>query len=149
MKKLILGLVLLLGTSLTAHDGGHGPFLTDSPVHGGVVAPVIQASNVKLGRKASLIYKGELLRSEDGTVRVYIYNAKMQILPLSQFDKKGIAILESKSKKGWDKKEFTLTLGKDSFVGVLPKGSIRKPYNIDVFVTEKGKKLLVAFDNLD
>jgi hypothetical protein len=149
MKKLILGLVLLLATSTAAHDEGHGPVLTDSPEHGGVVAPVIQASNVKLGRKAPLVYKGELLRSENGDVRVYLYNTKMKALPLSKFDKNAKAILESKGKNGWDKKEFSLALSSDSFIGTLPKGKFKKPYNIDVFITEKGQKFLIAFDNLD
>jgi hypothetical protein len=149
MKTLILGLVLVLSTSLLAHDEGHGPRLTDAPLYGGVVAPAIQASNAKLGRKAPLIYKGELLRSEDGIVRIYIYSTKMKPLSLSQFDKKGKAILETKGKNGWEKKEFSLTLVDNSFTGALPKGKIRKPYNIDVFVTEKGKALLLAFDNLD
>jgi hypothetical protein len=149
MKTLILGLVLLLSTSVMAHDEGHGPRLTDSPEHGGVIAPAIQASNAKSGRKAPLIYKGELLRSEDGTIRVYVYNSKMEALPLSKFEKNGKAILETKSKSGWAKKELSLTLAGDSFVGALPKGPIRKPYNIDVFLVEKGKTLLIAFDNLD
>ncbi len=149
MKKLILALVLGLSTSIAAHDGGHGPRLTDAPVHGGVIAPVIQASNVKLGRNAPLIYKGELLRSDDGTVRVYLYTPKMQLLPLSQFGKKGKAILESKGKNAWDKRELELTASGDSFIGKLPKGPIRKPYNIDVMITDQGKAIFVAFDKLD
>ncbi len=149
MKKLILALVLLASTAVFAHDGGHGPQVTDAPIHGGAVAPAIQASDAKLGRKANLIYKGELVRSEDGTVRVYVYTPKMKALSLSKFEKKGKAVLETKSKKGWDKKELELTLAGDCFIGALPKGSIRTPYNIDVFVTENGKKLLIAFDNLD
>ena len=149
MKVFILGLVLCMSTAVFAHDEGHGPLLTDSPEHGGIVAPAIQASHAKLGRKAQLVYKGELLRSEDGTVRVYVYNTKMESFSLAKFSKKGKAILEVKSKKGWEKKEFLLTLSEDSFIGILPKGPIRKPYNIDVFLTEKGQSLLIAFDNLD
>ncbi len=149
MKTLILGLVLVLSTLAIAHDEGHGPLITDSAKHGGVVAPAIQASHAKLGRHAPLIYKGELLRSEEGGVRVYLYTPNMQAFSLSKFEKKGKAILEFKTKKGWDKKEFSLTFSGDSFIGVLPKCTLRKPYNIDVFLTEGKKTLLIAFDHLD
>jgi len=149
MKILILVLAVALSTSIWAHDGGHGPRLRDAPIHGGVLAPVIHAENAKLGRNAPLIYKGELLRSDDGTIRVYLYTAKMKPLELSKFDKKGRAVLETKTKSGWEERELELTLSGNTFVGKLPKGLIRKPYNIDVFITENRKTRLVAFDNLD
>ncbi len=149
MKKIILFVLFVVSTSVWAHDEGHGPRLTDAPRYGGVVAPVIQAENARLGRKAPLVYKGELLRSEDGTVRVYLYTTQMKPLALPKFEKKGKAVFETKGNTGWEKQEFQLALTGNAFVGKLPKGNIRKPYNIDVLVTESGKTYLVAFDNLD
>lgn len=150
MKVLILVLAVVLSTAICwAHDEGHGPRITDAPIYGGIVAPVIRAEHVKQGRKAPLVYKGELLRSEDGTFRVYVYTPNMTPISLSKFEKKAKAIVETKAKSRWEKQEVTLTLSGNTFIGKLPKGPIRKPYNLDVFITENGKAFLVAFDNLD
>lgn len=149
MKITMLALVIALGSVVLAHDEGHGPRLTDASVYGGVVAPVILADHAKLGEKAVLVYKAELLRSEDGTLRVYLYTPKMRPLAASKFAKKAKAVLGTKGKMGWEEQPFDLILSGNAFVGKLPKGRIRKPYMIDVFITEGKTTYLVAFDNLD
>lgn len=148
MKRLFTFLTLLLSVNVLAHDEGHGPKLTDAPKQGGVVSPVIQASEAKLGSKAQLVYKGELVRSEDGTVRLYLYNSKMEPLPLSTFDKSAKAIVEVEKKKQVLTTPFELKLEGNSFVGKAPLPAV-KPFNIDVQLKEGDRKLLVAFDNLD
>jgi len=149
MKKTIGILITLLVASTSfAHDGGHGPKLTDTAKQGGVVSPVIAAKDANIGKKADLVYKAELVRSEDGTVRVYFYDKKMNPLDLSKFEKSIQGIVETMKKKKMSKTPFALKLEDNAFVGKAPKPA-SKPFNIDVHVKEAGKELLAAFDNLD
>lgn len=148
MKKFALVLALTLSTTALAHDGGHGPKLTESPKNGGVLAPVIKDSESKLGAKAKVVYKAELVRSDDGSVTIYIYDTAMNPLSLASFTKDAKADLEYKKKKKWTKESFALALEGDSFKGKAPKAS-RKPFNIDVHLNDGKDALLVAFDNLD
>ena len=147
MKKYLSLVLFFWGAMTLAHDEGHGPKLTDQPKQGGVVAPVVAAKDAKLGPKAALIYKGELVRTEDGSVKLYLYDAKMNALKLDGFGKTAKGLLETHGKKG-KRENFELKLEGDSFVGKAPQPS-KKPFNIDVVVTEKDQRLLAAFDNLD
>lgn len=148
MKFLItLITVLSLGHPVLAHDEGHGPKVTDAPKQGGVLAPIIEAKDSKLGKKAKLVYKAELVRSEDGTARVFLYDDKMNPLLLDGFEKKAGAILET-GKTKVKKVPFELTLAEDSFTGKIPTPS-SKPFNIDVTYKKGDLSLLSAFDNLD
>jgi len=146
-RKLTLAMVFI-AMSAVAHDGGHGPKLTDSPKQGGVVSPVIKASDVKMGAKAPLVYKAELARLEDGSVRVYLYDPSMNPLPLTNFTKTVKAVLEVFKKKQMTTTPFQLALEGDSFTGKMPTVTSR-PYNIDLVLQEGDRKLLAAFDNLD
>lgn len=148
MKQLILVGSLLMATLSFAHDEGHGPKLTDSPKQGGVVAPVIDAKEAKLGAKAALLYKAELVRLDDGTVRVYLYDQTMNPLSLEALNPTAQGVLETWKKKTATRKPFELKKESDAFVGQAPKATA-KPFNIDVTFQEKGRKLLAAFDNLD
>ncbi len=150
MKKILMAMMLVMAFSVTiaAHDEGHGPKLADVAKYGGAVAPAILAKESSLGRKAKLIYKGELTRSTDGTVRVYLYDTRMKPLMLSGFETTGKATLEVKKNSKWEKSVFALQKEGDSFVGKMPKVA-RKPFNIDVIVREGSRDLLIAFDGLD
>lgn len=150
MKKMIMGVILAvaMATAVAAHDEGHGPKLTDSGKYGGVIAPVIRVEEVSLGRKAKMVYKAELTRSQDGTIRVYLYDTQLTLLPITGFDTKASATLEAKKKRQWEKTPFTLKKEKDAFVGQMPVVS-RKPFNIDVTIRQGEQSFLVAFDNLD
>jgi hypothetical protein len=139
---------LFLSLSAFAHDEGHGPKLTDSPKQGGVISPVVKASEAKLGPKAVLIYKAELARLDDGTVRVYVYDQNMNPLPLTGFNKTAKGAVEMEKKKQTTKTPFELTLDGDSFSGKMPTITSR-PYNVDVVMQEGDRRLLAAFDNLD
>lgn len=147
----LMGVVLMTLMSTTAvfsHDEGHGSRLTDMPLYGGAVAPVIQAKDAVLGRRAKMLYKGELTRSGDGTIRIYLYDDHMKPLPLTGIQTKAKAILEVKKNKKWTQTTLELKKEKDTFVGHIPP-KMRKPFNIDVFLIQGNKELLVAFDNLD
>ena len=139
---------MVLTSQSFAHDEGHGPKLSDTGKYGGLVSAVVAKSDAKMGGKAPLVHKAELVRSSDGSTRVYIYDQNMSPLDLKSFAAKGQASLASKVKGKWKEVTFDLKKEENSFVGKMPKpGS--KPYNIDVTVLENGKELLTAFDNLD
>jgi len=131
-----------------AHDEGHGPKLTDTAKQGGVVAPVIDAKDADKGAHATLVYKAELVRSEDGTVRVYFYDKDMKPLSNTKLEKTANGIVEVIKKKEVTKTPFSMNLEEGAYVGKAPKAS-SKPFNIDVRVKEGERELLVAFDNLD
>lgn len=153
MKKMILSSLLLIASVAFPHDGGHGPKLIDAPKQGGKVAPVIAAADAGLGPKAPLIYKSEIVRDEDGTVKVYLYDKEMNPLPeakLSAFTKSGMATVEH-IKKGKIVKttKFSLELQGDAFVGKIGDLPKTPTFNVDVKVQEPGKDLLAAFDGLE
>lgn len=146
----LVALTLSLAAPSPAHDEGHGPKLTDAGKMGGVVTSVVAAKDAKLGPKAAMLYKAELTRAEDGTVRVYLYDAAMKPLDGARFGKDAKAVLIALKRKG--KKEtlspFKLLFKDGAFAGQAPKAA-SKPFNIDVTFTEGKEKLLAAFDNLD
>jgi len=150
MKYILTALLLAIGiiTPSMAHDEGHGPKLRDTAKYGGAIAPAILAKEITLGRKAKMVYKGELTRSQDGTIRVYVYDTHMKLLDLEKFDTTANATLEVKKNKKWSKTVFELQQKDNSFVGKLPPIS-RKPFNIDVILREGNRDILIAFDNLD
>ena len=147
MKKIFV-LTLALTINSFAHDEGHGPKLTDAPKQGGVVTSVVLAKDAKLGTKAELYHKAELVRSADGTVRVYFYDKAMNPLKAGTFSPAGKAILITSKKGKVTTQNFELKYGEDHFEGKSPRPS-RRPYNIDVKVMQGEKELLAAFDNLD
>lgn len=148
MKHLSWTLPLVLAAVAFAHDEGHGPKLTDQPKMGGVVTAVVEAKDAAKGPEAPLVYKAELVRSEDGKARVYLYDKDMTALDLSTFDKKAKGVVETIKKKKVSKVSFELALLDGAFVGRPPKPA-KKPFNIDVTLQEGKRKLLAAFDNLD
>lgn len=148
MKMTILALALVGASVANAHDEGHGPKLSDTGKYGGLVSGVVLKADAKKGAGAALVHKAELVRSADGTVRVYLYDDKMAPLDLKGFDAKGSASLAAKVKGKYKESSFSLEQKENSFVGKMPKPE-GKPYNIDVTVKENGRDLLTAFDNLD
>lgn len=155
MKTLkFLVLFLSVPVAIQAHDGGHGPKLTDVGKHGGVVTAVVAAEDRKLGPKAKLIYKAELLRMADRTIRFFIYDKNMNPLDMGKFDASAKGLIETEKKKKVKEQPFKLSLNpkcaakKACFMGKTPKPA-RKPFNIDIRFKEKGTELLAAFDSLD
>lgn len=146
--KTCLILLLTLGLSAFAHDEGHGPKITDAAKQGGIVAPVVLAKDAGLGTKAPMQHKAEIVRSQDGTVRVYFYDQKMEPLKVGILASKASGNLISGKKGKMTEQKFELQWKDDHYEGKFPKPT-RKPYNIDVKVMEGTTELLVAFDNLD
>lgn len=149
MKKAILTTIVTLGLSLTAqaHDEGHGPKISDTGKYGGVLASVVAKADAEKGAGAQAVNKAELVRSSDGTTRLYVYDSSMKPADLKGFDAKAAATLWSgKGKKA--KADFSLEQKDGAFVGTLPKVA-GAPYNIEVTLKKGGKDLLAAFSNLD
>jgi len=144
---LVLALVIFRLPAF-GHDEGHGPKLTDSGKQGGVVSPVVDMKDAKKGASAALVYKAELVRSDDGTVRVYFYDQYMKALDLSKFSPQADGVVEFKKGKKWEAGKFTLKATDGAFLGTVSKPKT-KPYNIDIHVKEGSRELLSAFDNLD
>ena len=148
MKKMIMALVMCASGLVLAHDEGHGPKLSDTGKFGGIVSAVVLKADAKKGAKAALVFKAELVRSADGTARVYLYDSTMKQLDLKGFDAKASALIITTIKGKSKETKFSLDLKDNSFIGKMPKIT-KKPYNIDVTVKQEGKDLLSAFDNLD
>jgi hypothetical protein len=148
MKALFISLAIYFSTGVRAHDGGHGPKLTDTGKYGGLVSAVVLKSEAKRGAEAALIHKAELVRSTDGTTRVYLYDTTMKPLEIKGFDLKASASLKAKVRGKWKTTEFSLEQKDGLFLGKMPKIEA-KPYDIDISLKQGGKELLSAFDNLD
>jgi hypothetical protein len=148
MKNLLTTIIMALAFTAQAHDEGHGPKLSDTGKYGGLVSAVVAKADAKLGAKAPLVHKAELVRAADGTVRIYLYDTTMKPLDLAGFDARGSATLAALVKKKYKDTDFKLELKDGSFTGKMPKPA-GKPYNIDITVKQNGKELLSAFDNLD
>lgn len=147
MKKFLV-LALVLSLNSFAHDEGHGPKLTDAPKQGGIVSSVVLAKDAGLGTKAEMKHKAEIVRSQDGTVRIYFYDKTMNPVKAGVLAPKAGGNLISGKKGKFTEQKFDLVWKDDHFEGKFPKPN-RKPYNIDVKVLEGTSELLVAFDNLD
>lgn len=149
MKYLILALMLLVTQGVLAHDEGHGPKLGDQPKFGGKVAAVINKDEVSKGTKAELLFKAELTKNSQNVVRVYLYDKDMKPLKDQEANSAtGELQFKDRKTKKWQSHEFTLNLKDGFFEGNLPTKP-RRPFNIDVTISGKDKKLFMAFDNLN
>lgn len=151
-QKLTLALLtiasLLISTTSWSHDEGHGPKLTDTGLFGGVVTAVVDESEREKGAHANLVYKSELVKSKDGTVRVYLYDKNLKKLDISNLQNEAQAVLIAFPEGKEVEKTFSLEKKGFYYQGKAPEAQT-KPYNIDVVFMGKDKKYLAAFDNLD
>lgn len=149
MKQLIFALALVASQGALAHDEGHGPKLGDQPKFGGNVAAVINKEEVSKGTKAELLYKAELTKNNQNVVRVYLYDKEMKPLKEQEFSSAaGELQFKDRKTKKWEGHDFTLEKKDGYFEGKLPT-SPRRPFNIDITIPAKDKKLFMAFDNLN
>jgi hypothetical protein len=152
MKKYLLTVfyILVLSAPLlsSAHDGGHGPKVTNVGLFGGLMTAVVSESDRVKGAHANLIYKAEIVKNLDGAVRIYLYDKKMKPLDLANFAKSADAVLISFVDGKEITSTFKLNLDKKNYLGTAPKPA-SKPFNIDIVFHENDKKYLAAFDGLD
>ena len=148
MKRLMLLPLLLSSVFALAHEGGHEPRFEEMTRESGPMAPVILASEAALGPKAALVYKAELVRSEDGGVTIFLYDSAQKPLKLADLSAKAKATVQTVKKGKTTKAPFELTLrSESSYVGMAPKAA-RKPYTIEVTFSEGKRKLSSVFENL-
>lgn len=148
MKMTITLIALLASLTAFSHDEGHGPKLVDSGKYGGVLASVIKEADISKGTKSERVYKAELVKSEDNEISVYIYDEKMNLIPMAKFHAEAKATLEIEKNHKFITEDFKLTAKANHFVGMSPKPQ-KRPFNIDVRIKEGNRTLFVAFDNLD
>ena len=146
-KSLIFSSALVFGSQSMAHDEGHGPKLTYTGKFGGLTSAVVEKKDASLGAKAKLQYKAELVRSNSGKVQVYLYDADMNPVDASAWNKNA-KVLAAPLKKGSKSKQFEVVFDGKAFTGNIPDG-VAKPFNLDFTFTAAGRELLSAFDNLD
>lgn len=143
----------LLISSLTfAHDEGHGPKLGDQPKFSGKVAAVINKKEINKGTKATMLYKAELTKNAKNVIRVYFYDKKMTLMKLDGITSaSGELLFKSRDRKKMENHKFKLKKvvekNTEFFEGTLPTKP-RRPFNVDVTLDEKDKKLFIAFDGL-
>lgn len=148
MKKILYALTLMFSLSVYAHEGGHGE-VAESGKFGGITAPVVSKTQAGMGDKAKVIFKSELVRSADGTLRIYLFDNKMNLLPLEAFSEKIDARLEVKKKgKFTYVGQFVLVKNGNHYVGKLPAIEY-KPFNIDLFFSHQKQQIFAGFSNLD
>jgi len=145
MKKWILA-VMAMSSIAFAHDGGHGPKAVETATQGGVRASVVNKSDANLGTKAEKRFSGELVRSEDGSVSVFVTDASEK--SVTGLNAKASAVLLFKKNKKLVSVPFELAYSVDSFKGKLPKPG-NKPFSIEVTFNDGKQELLVAFEYLD
>jgi hypothetical protein len=148
LRALVVITFLLSGSPMWAHDGGHGPKLSDTGRYGGLVSAVVDKKDAKLGAKARLVNKAELVRSPEGRIQIYLYDAEMKPVDASSWDKTVKVTMAIEKKGKWQTKDFDLVFDGKAFSGQMP-AVIGKPFNLDFIFKAKDKELLSAFDDLD
>lgn len=146
MKLLTLFTALLLSFSSFAHEG-HGEMPVEPAKYGGILGNVVsEAKMLAKNKNNPAVMKAEIVRSEDGTVRLYLYDLKMVQSKLEGISKDAKGIVENTKAKTKD--TFALQVHRDHFMGKIPKQK-KKPFNIYVTFSKGAEKLFVGFDNLD
>ncbi len=156
IKRLLLLPLLLAAVFAFAHEGGHGPIPDESrwskpersPREGGVLMPVVLAA--AKGPDSELIYNAELVRAEDGGVKIYLYDSGLQTLRLESLSDKAKGSVQTANKGRTTKASFELTLDRAlwAYIGKAPKAA-RKPYAVEVTFSDGMRKLASVFDRLD
>lgn len=146
MKFSAVLFTLFMSMNLLAHEG-HGEAPKDPSRFGGQLSNVVDATKVSKKEKNNPpIFKSELIRSEDGTLRLYIFDLKMKDTDLSSFSSKIEANVENTKNK--INLNFELEKHGNHFMGKMPKVN-KRPFNLYFKIKNKNQDLFVGYDNLD
>jgi len=146
VKLLTLFLALLLCFSSFAHEG-HGEMPVEPAKYGGILGNVVsEAEMLAKNKNNPAVMKAEIVRSEDGTIRLYLYDLKMAQSKLEGISKGAKGVVDNTKAKTKD--AFALQNHGDHLIGKIPKQK-KKPFNIYVTFSKGAEKLFVGFDNLD
>lgn len=146
MKMLTLVFALLMSLTAIAHEG-HGEMPVEPAKYGGVLGNVVSEKKMKAKDKHNpSLLRAEIVRSEDGTVRVYLYDMKMNALKTESFSSEAKGTVENKRAK--TDQSFTLKAHGDHYMGKMPKQK-KRPYNVYLTFKKGSESYFVGFDNLD
>lgn len=143
--KTIKLITLLVSFITFAHDGGHGPAISDESMQGGKVVAVIDYKEVNKGVHAQMLFKGEIV-IDDLTVKLYLYDKKMNEISLNKYPKIAEAIQIERGQES--SFQLNLSESKKFYIGKRTKNK-RVPYSIDVKIKKTGITYFAAFDGLD
>lgn len=146
MKIIILGLFAVFSFHLVAHEG-HGDVPTDPSKYGGQLGSIVDEVKVEKKIKDNPpLFKGELLRSENGSVRLYVFSNDMKPIDMASLaDQASGKIVNTKNKISLN---FSLEKKADHYLGKLPKIS-KRPFDLFISLRKGPQKLFIGFDNLD
>ena len=146
MKILTLVLTLFMSLSAIAHEG-HGEMPVEPAKYGGVLGNVVSEKKMKEKVKHNpALMKAEIVRSEDGMVRVYLYDLNMNAFKTESFSSEAKGTVENNRAK--TNQNFTLKAHGDHYMGKMPKQK-KKPYNVYLTFKKGSESYFVGFDNLD
>lgn len=146
MKLLMPLIAMLFCLSLFAHEG-HGEMPTEPARFGGILGNVVDETKMQKKEKHNpSLMKAEIVRSEDGTVRLYLYDLKMNLVKTDDLSKEAKGTIENRKAKIKD--QFVLQLHGNHYMGKAPKPK-KRPFSVFISFTRGSEKLFVGFDNLD
>lgn len=146
MKTLLI-IFGLVSQSVFAHEGHHEQKHSGVGKFGGVMTPVTHPEDVWKGTKSE-IDTVELVRSADGTVRLYLYSIDKKKSDVKKLAPKAMASIVIKI-KGQDKAtSFDVALADGVYIGKMPKPS-KKPFDLVVTFKQDDKPITAEFHDLD
>lgn len=146
MKIISFLFTIFLSVTGFAHEG-HGEAPTDPAKYGGILANVVSEARMQKKEKNNpALLKAEVVRSEDGTLRLYVYDLTMKPQDLKVFAAEASGVVENTKAKTKD--SFKLGVHGNHFMGQLPKQK-KRPFNLYITLQRGTEKLFVGFDNLD
>ncbi len=144
MKRVLVLFLMIFSFKQFAHEG-HGEAPKDPSRFGGQLSNIVDSKKLTTKNNPSL-FKSELIRSEDGTVRFYIFDLKMKDLDLATFSQKIEAKIENHKNK--ININFELTKEGDHYTGKMPKIN-KRPFNLFFKLQKEKQELFAGYDNLD
>src|SRR5690606_7583915 len=107
---------------------GHGEMPTEPAKYGGVLGNVVSETKFQKKEKGNpILLKAELVRSADGTVRLYLYDLDMKELKVSDFSEEARGIVENERAK--TEQKFSLKSHRDHYLGKMPLQK-KRPFNV-------------------
>jgi hypothetical protein len=162
MRNFLMVLLMLVATSVPAHEGDHhGPVTSNRGLFGGVMASVVAAKDVahihgnhdyhtNQHTRSKVLYKSEWVSNAQRVARLYLYDNHMKpIQPEALgFAKQARAYLEASHQGKVIRLPFVLNLKKKAYIGQIPP-TLHKPFHIEALLKIYGKVLITKIHNLD
>jgi hypothetical protein len=146
-KKIVLSAALAMSSVVAfAHDEGHGPKIRNQGKYGGRLSSVIFKKDAN-NSSAKAEYAAELTSSSDGTLRLYLYDTKLQPVSLSPKQVTGNASYKSKETRKSTTSKIDFKQNGDSFESKLP-ADIDGTVSLEVDIATKNGDYMAAFPRI-